>query len=187
MELPQTLTGYIKDKEGKAHRVNSAIHPDPVLDEALSTCAGRPWTELISNDGRVARDAVRNQLEAASWVNGRERRTFGILPHARQTVYDVDAVGALALRVTQALENILDDLSADPRSLAVGLIAIQAQMPAVFSFIDNERRRNALHEMTFAAIEPILGLHHAIQNQFADMGCGVGGGGGCGGGCGGGA
>jgi hypothetical protein len=181
------LTGYIEDREGKAHRKNSQSHPDPVLDEALSTAVGRPWTEVITNDGRRAREVVRDQLEAAGWIDGRERRTFGILPRARQVVYDVDMVGALAHRVRQALENILDDLPADPRLLAVGLIAVQAQMPVVFSFVENERHRDALLEMTFAAIEPILGLHHAIHNQSVDMGSGFGGGCGGGGACSGGA
>ena len=36
--------------------------------------------------------------------------------------------------------------------------------------------------MTFAAIEPILGLHQAIQNRFTDMRTHMAGGGGCGGG-----
>lgn len=96
-------------------------------------------------------------------------------------------VGALAERVTQALSNILDDRPADPRPLALGLIAVLSQMPVVSDFNDSELHRNALREMTFAAIEPILGLHHAIYRQSADMGSGWGGSGGCGGaGCGGG-
>lgn len=181
------LTGYVADEEGKVHRTNSASHPDPVLDEALGGAAGRSWTQLITNGGGHAREVVRDQLEAIGWVNGRERRTFGVLPHARQAVYDVDMVGSLAERVTQALRNILDDRPADPRPLALGLIAVLAQMPVVSNFNENELNRMALREMTFAAIEPILALHHAIHSQSADMGSGWGGSGGCGGGgCGGG-
>ena len=102
-------------------------------------------------------------------------------------VYDEDMVDALVARVRQALRNILDDRPADPRSLAIGLIAVQAQMPAVMDFIDEPRDRTALHEMTFATIEPILGLYNAIHNQAADKGSAWSGGGGCGGGgCGGG-
>lgn len=179
------LSGFIEDLDGRAHRVNSAGHLDPVLDAALTKAPGRRWSEVITNDGRGARVIVRDQLEAAGWINGRERRTFGILPRSRQAVYDVDLIGLLAIRVREALENILDDLPADPRSLAVGLIAVQTQMPAVLGFIRNARHRDALREMTFATIAPILGLYEAIQNRFANMGR-SGGGGGCGGGCGGG-
>jgi hypothetical protein len=41
-------------------------------------------------------------------------------------------------------------------------------MPVISSF-DNSRHRQELREMTFAAIEPILGLHQAIQNRLTDM------------------
>jgi hypothetical protein len=183
------LTGYIADTDGRAQRIKPAGHPDPVLDKVLNRVEGRVWSEMITNDGRDRRDAVRDQLEATGWITGRERRTYGILPKRRQAVYDVDLVGGLIIRVRQALENILDDLPADPRSLALGLIAVQSQMPAVSTFIANSRHRDALHEMTQFTILPILGLHQAIQNQYADMRSGMGGGGcgtfGCGGGCGG--
>jgi hypothetical protein len=181
------LTGFIADRDGRACRANSASHPGPVLDSALNRVEGRLWSEMITNDGRFCRDAVRGQLEVVGWINGRERRTFGILPQRRQDVYDVDLVDASAVSVNEALRNILADRPAEPRSLAVGLIAVQAQMPAVSSFNASEQHRNALREMTFAAIEPILGLHQAVQNLFADMRSGMGGNGGCGGGiCGGG-
>jgi hypothetical protein len=181
------LTGYIADSDGRAHRMNLASHPDPVLDKALDRVEGRMWSEMITNDGRDTREAVRDQLEAMGWINGRERRTYGILPHRRQAVYDADLVGGLVIGVQEALQNILDDLSADPRSLAVGLIAFQSQMPAVSSFITNARHRDALHEMTQCTILPIFALYQAIQNQFADLRSGMGGGGcGAAGGCGGG-
>jgi hypothetical protein len=39
----------------------------------------------------------------------------------------------------------------------------------VTSFIDNSRHREELRERTFAAIEPILGLHQAVQNYYEDV------------------
>jgi hypothetical protein len=71
--------------------------------------------------------------------------------------------------VIEALRNAIDDRPADPRPLAVGLLAVQAQLPVISSFIENSRHREQLREMTFAAIEPILGLHQAIQNRLTDM------------------
>ncbi len=177
------LSGYVGDREGKAHRLKTAGHPDPVLEQALDGVSGQEWTKLIASDGRDARGVVHDQLEAAGWILGRRRRTFGILPAARHGLYDEDMVSGLADRVTGALENILDDRPADPRPLALGLIAVQAQMPVVFSFVKNSRQRDVLREMTLAAIEPILGLHQATHNQFSDYPSGGGwGAGGCGGG-----
>ena len=76
-------------------------------------------------------------------------------------------VSGLADRVTETLRNAIDDRPADPRPLAVGLLAVQVQMPLIFSSIENSREE--LREMTFAAIEPILALHQAIQNRLTDM------------------
>ena len=174
------LAGYIENRNGEASLLK-AHHDDPLLQKALDHCAGRGWSQLVYRGGRTHQD-VFDQLETAGWIDGRERRTFGILPRARHAVYDEDMVDALVGRVREALRNILDDRPADPRSLAIGLIAVQAQTPAVTDFIDDPRQRTALREMTFAAIEPILGLYNAIHNQAADKGAGWSGGGGCGGG-----
>ena len=92
---------------------------------------------------------------------------LGIIPTARVGLYDEDMVSGLADRVIEALRNAIDDRPADPRPLAVGLLAVQVQMPLIFSSIENSREE--LREMTFAAIEPILGLHQAIQNRLTDM------------------
>jgi hypothetical protein len=78
-------------------------------------------------------------------------------------------VSALADRVTESLRHAIDYRTADPRPLAVGLLAAQAQMPVVISFIENERHREQLREIIFAAIEPILALHQVIQDHLQDM------------------
>lgn len=75
-------------------------------------------------------------------------------------------VSGLADQVIEALRNAIDDRLADPRPLAVGLLAVQAQMPVISSF--EKSHRQELREMTFAAIEPILGLHRAILNRLRD-------------------
>ena len=80
--------------------------------------------------------------------------------------------------MTDTLRNILEDRPADPRTLAVGLIAVQAQLPVVSSFIDDRYDRDRLREMNLAAIEPILGLYQAIHIRYDDVRAGMG----CGGG-----
>jgi hypothetical protein len=94
---------------------------------------------------------------------------LGIIPTTRLTLYDEDMVGLLADRVTEALRNAIDGLQADPRPLAVGLLGVLGQMPTVFSFEESARHRNELRQMTFAAIEPIVGLHQAIQTHYDDV------------------
>ena len=161
------LTGHVEDKQGNAHPTSAARPDDPVLHEALKGVAGRDWAQLIAHNEHHARQVVRDQLEAAGWLRVQDRRMLGIIPTARLGLYDEDMVSGLADRVTETLRNAIDDRPADPRPLAVGLLAVQVQMPVIFSFIENSREE--LREMTFAAIEPILGLHQAIQNRLTDM------------------
>jgi hypothetical protein len=159
----------VEDKQGNAHPTSAARPDDPVLHEALKGVAGRDWAQLIAHNEHHARQVVRDQLEATGWLRVQHRRMLGIIPTDRLGLYGEDMVSGLADRVTEALRNAIDDRPADPRPLAVGLLAVQAQLPVISSFIENSRHRAQLREMTFAAIEPILGLHQAIQNRLTDM------------------
>ncbi len=188
------LSGCIEDRGGKAYRSNAPRHDDPVLNDAVKNVAGQNWMELIGRGGSVATRVVREQLEGSGWIDTKQRRRFGIFPAAGIEIYDGDAVDNLADRVVEGLRNILDDLHADPRPLALGLIAVQAQLAPVYSFIEERQHRDRLHELTLLTIEPILGLHQAIVGRLEGEGSGAGGwgaggwgAGGCGGGgCGGG-
>ena len=164
------LSGYIEDQNGEASRLK-ARHDDLLLGEMLNRAAGRGWSQLVYRGGRTCQE-VHHQLEAAGWVHGQHRRMMGIVP-ARLEVYDNDMVGGLAHRVTDTLRNILDDRAADPRLLALGLIAVQAQLAVVSSFIDDRHDRDRLREMTLAAIEPILGLYQAIHIRWDDIRSGM--------------
>jgi hypothetical protein len=162
------LTGHVEDKQGYAHPTSAARPDDPVLHEALKGVAGRDWAQLIAHNEHHARRVVRDQLETTGWLRVQQHRMLGIIPTARLGIYDEDMVSGLADQVIEALRNAIDDRPANPRPLAVGLLAVQAQMPVISSF-DDSRHRQELREMTFAAIEPILGLHQAIQNRLTDM------------------
>jgi hypothetical protein len=63
-------------------------------------------------------------------------------------------VSGVADRVIEALRNAIDDRPADPRLLAVGLLAVQAQMPVISSLIDNSRHRQELRKMTLPQSNP---------------------------------
>ena len=163
------LTGHLQDKGGKAWPTTAAPPADLVLRAALTGTTGRDWAQLISYQPRHARQVVREQLEFTGWLLRQERRILGIIPTARYVLYDEDMVRGLADRVTEALRNAIDDRPADPRPLAVGLLAVQAQMPVVLSLLEDSRHREQLREMALAAIEPILGLHHVILDYYMEM------------------
>jgi hypothetical protein len=82
---------------------------------------------------------------------------------ARFGLSDEDTLSGLADQVTEALRNAIDGREADPRPLAVGLLGVLGQMPAVFSFKESAQHREQIRELIFAAIAPIVGLQQAIE------------------------
>ena len=158
------LTGHLTNKGGKAWPATGPPQPaDPVLRSVLTATTGRDWVQLISHRSGHARQVVREQLESTGWLT-RERRVLGIVPTIRVGLYDADMLRGLADRVIEALRNAIDDRPADPRLLAVGLLAVQARMSVVDSVLSNGSFRAQLRQMTLAAIEPISGLHQAIEH-----------------------
>ena len=167
------LSGYIEDRHGEACRVLSR-HDDPLLHAALNRAGGRAWPQLIARGGPVCRQ-VHDQLASDGWVRGQHRRMMGRLP-GRCEVYDRDLVGGLTQRVTDTLRDVIADRPVDPRLLAVGLIATQAQLRVVSAFLDCTYDRNRLHEMTSAAIEPICALRREMLDYLTSRVGGYGGG-----------
>jgi len=166
------LTGYLEDKGGKPQQSRVECPGDPVLRAAFERigAAGRKgWTYSIAENPTGASHDVRDQLQATGWLQTHRHWMLGIIPTARCELYDEDMVSSLADRVTEALRNAIDGLNADPRPLAVGLLGVLGQLPTVFSFEEGARHRQALRQMTFAAIEPIVGMHQAIQTYQEDL------------------
>jgi Golgi phosphoprotein 3 (GPP34) len=156
------LTGYIEDKDGKAHRSSVTTPDDPVLRTVCVQIGsvfsgGRDWARLIAEDEEQASAVVRDQLKAT------------IIPTARLAPSEEDAVSGLADQVTEALRNAIDGRESDPRPLAVGLLAVLGQMPTVFSFKESARHREQIRELIFAAIAPIVGLQQAIGAHDEDL------------------
>ena len=157
------LTGYIEDKDGKAHRLTATAPDDPVLRTVCVQIGsvfsgGRDWARLIAEDEEQASAVVRDQLKA-----------IGIIPAARFGLSDEDTVSGLADQVTEALRNAIDGREADPRPLAVGLLGVLGQMPTVFSLKESAQHREQIRELIFAAIAPIVGLQQAIEAHCEDL------------------
>ena len=155
---------------------NDATNRDRIamLKSGKAMIADHPWTLLIESQQEDAARAVHEQLGAAGWLCIQRRRMLGVIRTDRLDVYDEDMVSGLAARVTDALRNAIDDRSADPRPLAVGLLGVLGQMPAVFSFTEAAQRRLELHALTTAAIEPLDGLRQVIETHYEDLRRGVG-------------
>ena len=160
------LTGVVTDRNGGLSILAAAPVGDPLLSAAMSVAVeGRAWAGVIRSGGSGTVAGAWQQLERDGWFARRDRR-FGA---PRFDVRDPDVVDAIAARVVAALENVLREGDAEPRALALGLIAFQAQMPVVDTFLRHEGKRAALHSLTDCAIEPIHVLRTLILARFDEM------------------
>jgi Golgi phosphoprotein 3 (GPP34) len=167
------LTGYLEDRGGKPcpnHAVHALVIRCCAPRSSGSASTGpKDWAESIAENPRRTSHDVRDQLQTTGWLRVKRHWQLGIVPTTRRALYDEGMVSILADRVTEALRNAIGGLQADPRPLAVGLLGVLGQMPTVFDFEECSRYRQELREMTFAAIEPVVGLHQAILTYYDDV------------------
>jgi hypothetical protein len=159
------LTGHLQDNEGRPYGVGDTRPSDPVLRAMLEETVPnrrRNWAWVILEGQREAPRLVGSQLEAAGWLRAQPRRVLGIVPATRLRLQDEEMVDGLAVQVTTVLRNAIDGWPADERLVALGLLCVFGQLPAVLSFDEAERHRPELEEMA-AAIPPITGMDEAIQ------------------------
>jgi hypothetical protein len=129
--------------------------PCSIGSARLGSDGRKDWAEVIADRRTGTTRLVRDQLEATGGL-AVERRVLGMSSSLRY----------LSDQVSQAVHNAIDGLPAAPRPLAAGLLAVVGQMPTVFTRAEWSRHRQRLRELTFAAIEPIEGLHWAIDRYL---------------------
>lgn len=164
------LSGHLEDRACRPHPTACPPPEDPVLrwafDHAVSNRTS--WAALIARENRAG-PMVRDQLRADGSLCPRHHRLLGVIPTVRDEPHDCGTVEQLAKRAREALRRALLDLPAEPRPLALGLLAMQAQMDTVLTRDESSRHRAALHELTAAAIEPIMALPGVIARHHDDV------------------
>jgi hypothetical protein len=164
------LGGLIHDLDGKPCRtVGTRVPSDPVLYGIWKHLGTSDWACLIGRGERDSRCQVRDQLMATGWLHAERHRVLGLIPSDRLCLRDEDAVSDLGERVAAALHAAIAGLPASPRPLALGLLGVLGQVPTVLSFDECSQYRFRLRALTFASIEPILGLHQAIERHHTEM------------------
>ena len=125
------LTGHLEDKQGQPYASRVERLGDPLLARGVRTerLQRKGLGRVDHRKPRRNPRLVRDQIEADGWIQIKHSRMLGIIPTTSLRLYEEDLVGALADRVTDALRNAVGDRPADPRPLAVGLLAVLAQMP----------------------------------------------------------
>lgn len=164
------LTGLVHDVEGKPRPTGDAAPlDDPLLQHLWGGLGRLGWASLIADGESESRRQVRDQLVVTGWLHMDRHRVLGLVPVRHLRLVDEVAISRLADQVTAALHAAIAGLPASPRPLALGLLGVLGQMPTVLSFDECSRYRCQLRALTFASIEPILGLYQAIERHHTEI------------------
>ncbi len=155
------LRGYLVERGGRAVP-GRAAGPDNSLLQAAFAQVGvhnrATWAQLVVGNAQEAISAVREQLVTEGWL--RPRRRPGIAASADLEPYDQARVGALVDETTGALHAAIAGGSADPWSVAAGLLAALAQLPGAADVTVDR-----LRSLATGPLVPISGLIEAIGDR----------------------
>lgn len=159
------LRGYLVERAGRAVPARAA-GPDNTLLRAAFAQVGvhnrATWAQLVAGNAQEAISAVREQLVTEGWL--RPRRHPGFAVSADLEPYDESRVGALADETTGALRTAIAGGSADPWSVAGGLLAALARLPGAVHV-----QRDRLRVLATGPLVPISGLIEAIGDRHAGI------------------
>ncbi|WP_445167110.1 GPP34 family phosphoprotein [Mycolicibacterium sp. Dal123E01] len=160
------LAGYLVERDGWAVP-GRAASPDNLVLRATFAQVGvhnrTTWAQLVAGNAHEAISAVREQLLTEGWLRA-GRGAVRAVPVANLEPYDPCRVGVLADAVGGALNDTIAGLPADPYLLAVGLLAVLAQLPGVADVVA-DADPDRLQELMRGAIAPIPGLTEAIKGR----------------------
>ena len=162
------LDGHLIDRSGRAQR-STTTPQDPVLRtvfDQISVEHPPRWDDAILQDPKSLAMLVHEDLHAAGWLCRDERRRLGVFPARAVAPADETVCEELVAEARDGLASIIAGRPARPRTLALGLLAHHAQLPATISFTDSVDDRAVLAAATAAAIAPIAALGTAIGNHF---------------------
>jgi hypothetical protein len=164
------LRGYLVERDGRAVPAKAASPGDPVLRAAFAQVGVHnraTWAQLVTGNAHEAISVVREQLLAQGWLRSGRHKVLAV-PTASLEPHDESRVGALVEDVSRAVRNAIVGFSAEPWSLAGGLLAVLAGLPCMADVID-DGDLDRLQEVTRDAVAPICGLAEAIQLHHDDV------------------
>lgn len=121
---------------------------------------------MILQDPSSRAMLVHEDLQAAGSLCRDQRRRLGVLPARGLEPADETVCDELVAEARDGLASIICGRPARPRTLALGLLAHHAQLPATISVTDTVNDRAVLAAASAEAIGPIAALGTAIQAHF---------------------
>jgi hypothetical protein len=146
-----TLTGHLRDQDGKVVAPGREKTGDPVLDGVLELVRGseraRDWKHWVRKHATRTRDAQRDQLAARRVVRVERRRLLGLVPRHVVTVRDTRGVKALQQAAARALTGRTPTTQLDQRDVALAALAAIVELDTVCRGSVRRENRSRIKEL----------------------------------------
>jgi hypothetical protein len=172
-----TLTGHLRDNDGKVVAHGREMTGDPVLDGVLelvrSSDRARDWKYWVRRHGGRTRDAVRDQLAAQRVVRVERRRQFGLFMRDVVTMRDTRGAKALQQAAARALTGRTPTTQLDQREVALTAIAAVAELDTVCRGSVRRENRERIKELIALSGPAVPALKKVLADDSSSAGAAV--------------
>lgn len=157
------LSGHLVDRGGRPYPGRAEGPGDPVLNGAVAQFGFTTrvsWDDAVAGSNQRTTAVVREQLHAGGWLRPRAHHVAGLSAGTCLEPRDAEMVAGLAGQVGETLEQAIAGQTVEPRLLALGLIAVLADLPCVTAFGGDPR----LPELVAAAGPPLQALSRVVES-----------------------
>ncbi|WP_167106649.1 GPP34 family phosphoprotein [Mycobacterium sp. DL592] len=161
------LSGHLVDRGGRPYPGRAEGPGDPVLNGAVAQFGFTTqvsWDDAVTRSNQGTTAMVRQQLQAGGWLRPRVHHVPGLSAATCLEPRDEEMVAELAGLVGRTLEQAIAGQTVEPRLLALGLIAVLADLPCVRTFGGDARRSPRLSELVQAAGPPLQALSRVVES-----------------------
>jgi hypothetical protein len=164
-----TISGLLRDEDGKAASPGRETTGDPVLDGVLALVRAserrRSWKHWVKKQGGSTRDALRDQLVRERVIRVERRRFLGIVPREVVTVPDTRAVKALQRTALQALTGGTPTTHLDPRDVGLAAIAALGELDTVCRGSVRREKRDRIKELVALSGPAVPALKKVLSDE----------------------
>ncbi|WP_243788327.1 GPP34 family phosphoprotein [Saccharopolyspora gloriosae] len=148
------LSGWLRDRDGKAERTTTKAPDDPFLAEVLNYLSPdrpRRWFNVVDHNWHTAEATVRDLLDSTGVITADRRRALGLFPVHDIVLPDPERGRVLRERVRGAVLGGHDPAGIAIEDAALATFALQGDVRTVFS----PRERRAHREVVRAVADRV--------------------------------
>ncbi|MDQ2708914.1 MAG: GPP34 family phosphoprotein [Actinomycetota bacterium] len=164
------LRGHVRDDAGYVRTEPGARAADPLLEAVRMEIAEAPpraWLHWVRTGHRNMPRAVAEHLHAIGELAREDRRILGMVTTAHLTPTDPAAAARLVDGAAQVLRSDRSVLPADPRIVALAVLAATAELPTVVGRSERRSRRQQIAQLGEVCGPAVPALRRAIRGMRA--------------------